>query len=91
MAGAAVTFEDIDQFLKGADLTAFQRGGRFYLTSEQAKASPAIALGNICPAYRLIRPILNALITIPLIPANWKAVVRAFTGLMDEVCPNAGK
>ena len=91
MAAAAATFEQIDEFLKGADLASFQPGGKFHLTAEQARANPSLALKNLCPAYRLMRPILNAMAAIPLIPANWKGVIKAFTGVMDELCPNAGK
>ena len=91
MAAATLTFEDIDQHIRSADLAAFQPGGKHFVTPEQVTTNPSAALTAVCPAYRLIRPILNAVATLPLIPGNWKGVVKAFAGVMDVVCPAASK
>ena len=86
-ATAALTFEEIDQHIRSVDLSAFQIGGRHHLTADGVRANPSIALPAVCPSYHAIRPILLALEAIPFIPKDWKSTVKAFTGVMDAVCP----
>ena len=70
------TFEDVDKHIQAANLASIQ------------PPTAAIAgLPNICPAYKIIRPILVLLSTAPLIPAKWQAAIKAFLGVMDAICP----
>ena len=87
MANASPTFEEIDQHISALDLSAFQRGGRKYFTTEDIKAAPGNVVEKICALYRGIRPILIAIGNIPLIPKKWREALKTFTDLMDLLCP----
>ena len=73
-------YEHIDK----ADLSAFEKGGKHFVPQD---AAAAVAMPNICPVYKLIRPILVLLMNAPFIPAKWKQAIRIFVQLMDVVCP----
>jgi hypothetical protein len=83
----ALTFEEIDAHIRKADLSAFEPGGRHHFTSEMVAAAPGNVLANVCRIYHVIRPILQALLLVPFIPATWKAAIKTFIALMDTLCP----
>ena len=78
------TFEDVERHLQAADLSAIQPGGKSF---PAAGAVGAAALPNICPAYKIVRPILVILGKTPLIPQKWRDAIKAFVGVMDIMCP----
>jgi hypothetical protein len=78
------TFEEVDQHIRNADLSAFQPGGQHHVA---AGAAPAVAIPNICAAYKVIRPILVILSNLPLIPQKWRDAIKAFMGVADTLCP----
>ena len=82
-----LTFEQIDAAIEKLDLADFQPGGRRHLTADAVKANPAAALPQICPIYKVIRPILVALSTLVVIPQKWRDVIKVFIGIMDAICP----
>lgn len=84
MAEKTYTFEEIDQLVKQADLDKLEKQAAQF---KAATASPADILGQICPIYKTIRPILIGITQIPFIPASWKKAIRAFIKAMDLVCP----
>ncbi|QJW97347.1 hypothetical protein [Frigoriglobus tundricola] len=75
---ATPTFEDVDKHIQAADLTAIQPAGG---------AARAIALPDICPAYKIVRPILVLLSNTPIIPQKWRDAIKAFIGVLDLICP----
>jgi hypothetical protein len=84
MAEKTYTFEEIDQLVKQADLDKLEKQSAQF---KAASASPADILGQICPIYKTIRPILIGITQIPFIPASWKKAIKAFIKAMDLVCP----
>lgn len=87
MATAKWTFEMIDAHVKKADLSAFEKGGKFYFAPpDGAKLAPSEIIGKICPVYKIVKPILQGIILMPFIPAAWKAAVEIFVKIMDKIC-----
>jgi hypothetical protein len=87
MTTAKLTFEMIDAHVKKADLSAFEKGGKFYFAPpEGAKLAPAEIIGKICPVYKIVKPILQGILLMPFIPAAWKAPVEIFISIMDKLC-----
>lgn len=82
MAERTYSFDEIDSMVRGLDLS-----GADAQASRLAAASPADVIGQICPIYRVIRPILQGILALPFIPESWKQVIRTFIKLMDLVCP----
>jgi len=87
MAQTTYTFEEIDKHINALNLTDFQAGGSKHFTAEAVKASPGDVIKRICEIYRGIRPILITLENFPLIPKKWRDAIKAFTDLMDKLCP----
>ena len=86
MADTTITFEQIDQMMKKVDLTAYQPGGKSHLTAAAA-APTALAIPQLCPIYKAVRPILVVISGLPFIPEAWKSVIKTFIGLLDALCP----
>jgi hypothetical protein len=87
MSAKIPTFEEVDKHIQSADLTAFQQGGKHQLTAANAKANPAAAIPNVCGAYQVVKPILQLLANLPLIPKKWKDAIKAFMSVLDAICP----
>jgi hypothetical protein len=68
----------VNAAIRNVAVTVNRRGGiigRHFLSAEAVRANPAIALPNVCPAFRAIRPILVAIAALPFIPQNWRTAV----------------
>jgi hypothetical protein len=87
MSSKELTFEEINDAIEKLNLADFSPGGKRHLTAEAVKANPAAAFPQICPIYKVIRPILVALLSLVLIPQKWRNVIKAFVGIMDAICP----
>jgi len=87
MANKELTFEEINAAIEKLNLTDFQPGGRRHLTAEAFAANPAAALPQICPIYKVIRPILIAVSSLIFIPQKWRDVIKTFVSIMDTLCP----
>lgn len=77
-----MTLEQIEAHLQSSNLEQFneqQPGAQAQDITSQ--------LQRICGAYRAIRPILNAVLNFPLIPASIKNALRAFMSVMNMICP----
>jgi len=83
MSDKAPTFEEIESHLASINLADFQPGGKHH---PGAKAGAA-AIPNVCPAYKMVRPILLAIVAFPLIPKKIKDAIKAFMSVLDMVCP----
>ena len=82
------TFEEVDQHIKAADLAPFAPGGAHHPAATRSAGATAQAIpANICAAYKVVKPILNLLQNVPLIPAGWKLALKAFMGVLDAICP----
>jgi len=77
------TFEDVDKHIQKANLKALQSAA----AKARGAASPAAALPNICTSYKVVRPILALVVSLPIIPKKWKDAIKAFMKVLDAVCP----
>lgn len=87
MSAKVPTFEEVDKHIQSADLSAFQPGGKHAMTAASATANPAAAIPNICGAYKVVRPILQLISSVPFIPQKWRDALKAFMGVLDMLCP----
>jgi len=79
--GNTPTFEDVNKHIEAADLGAIQPGGKAHPVAGNA------ALADICPAYKIVRPILLLASNTPLLPQRWRDAIKAFIGVVDVICP----
>jgi len=85
MAEKEYTFEEIDKLVQQADLAGLEKKAAQF---KGGAGAPAVdVLGQICPIYKTVRPILIGLTQIPFIPKNWKKAIKAFIQAMDKICP----
>ena len=84
MSDKVPTYEEIEKHLASVDLSTFQPGGKF---NPGAAAGTAAALPNVCPAYKMVRPILLAVVAFPLIPKKINDAIKAFMSVLDVICP----
>lgn len=80
------TFEEIDAHIT-ASLVAVSPGGKFHMSVQAMQANPAAAIPNVCASYKMIRPVLKALLLIPFLKASWKTAIQTFISFMDGLCP----
>lgn len=86
MAEREYTFETIDQHIQKADFAAAEAVAS-RVSAKAVAASPADVIGQICPIYRTVRPILVVLSNLPFIPESWRRWIKLFIQLMDSICP----
>lgn len=70
-------FEEINKHIKAADLEQFK----------VKAASVGGAEFQLCPIYKIVRPILMMVSTLPFFPAKWKEALGIFTSVLDLMCP----
>lgn len=88
MADNASTYEEIEKHLDKYNLADFKKGGKHHPgASAQGATASAVSIGSICPAYKMVRPILLAVVAFPLIPKKIKDAVKAFMSVLDVICP----
>jgi hypothetical protein len=85
MAKDNPTFEEVDKLIQKADLSALQKAPR--AAAARAAVDPAAVFGQVCAAYKIIRPILALLLNTPLLPKKWKDAIKAFMKVLDAICP----
>jgi hypothetical protein len=81
-----LTFEEIDAHINAANLADFEAGGQKQFTALDVNTDPGGVLQKICGIYKVIKPILAAIVLLP-IPAPWKKAIKIFKDLMDALCP----
>jgi hypothetical protein len=87
MAAQDLTFESVDRHVQRLDLSQFRRGGRHHFSAAAVAASPGDVLAKVCSIYRAVRPILNLIAKVPLLPKKWRDAISTFVNLMDSLCP----
>lgn len=75
MADKAMTLEQLEKHVDKFNVKKFKGGGT------------AAALPDVCPPYKMIRPILQAVLVIPFLSKKIKDAIKAFMGFMDSICP----
>jgi hypothetical protein len=79
------TFEEVNAHIEKADLKKLQKA-----TGGSAESLTAAGVGGqVCAGYKVVRPILLLVSSLPLIPSKWKAAIKAFIAIMDGFCPGA--
>ncbi len=85
MSANIPTFEEVDEHIKNADLSALQSAAKAGPGAGGLAAIPAQA----CQAYSTVRPILQLVAATPFIPSRWRDAIKAFVSVMDMVCGQA--
>jgi hypothetical protein len=79
------TFDQIDGAFRGLDAAKYQTAMK-QLTAQGA-VQPTSVIGQVCPIYKAVRPFLQAVANLPLIPQAWRNGITAFISAMDLLCP----
>jgi hypothetical protein len=82
MPESSMTFEQIDALVGKLNLADFAVEGK---VATAIKANPSVAIPQICPIYKAVKPILQFIAKI--LPAKWQQIINAFIGIMDGLCP----
>ena len=86
-----LTFEKVDKLVRAADLTPFEPKPATAGTAAAMAAAPADRpverLKQVCAIYQVVRPILELVAGLPLLPGKWRAAVRTFVRVLDTLCP----
>lgn len=81
-------FDEINQGIQALDIDKYAPGGGQALTAQQAQQAQAAGFAeSVCPVYKAIRPILQALVNLPILPGSWRKALEVFVTLMDSLCP----
>lgn len=81
------TFEEVNAHIEKADLKKLQAGSAALASAKGAKA--ANVGSQVCAGYKVVRPILLLVSSLPLIPSKWKAAIKVFISIMDGFCPGS--
>jgi hypothetical protein len=82
-AREGLAFEEVDKHIQAADLSQFQPGGKMHA----GDAKGAAVVPNFCAAYKVVKPILQLIVNLPIIPKKWRDAVQAFITVADALCP----
>jgi hypothetical protein len=82
VADHSMTFEQIDAGINKLDLVAHQSN-----VAKLTAGNSAMALPQLCPIYKAVRPILVILSNLPIIPQKWRDAIKAFISVLDVLCP----
>lgn len=78
--GPQMTLEQIEAHIKSANLEQFNQ--------PHAQAQDLGAqLQKVCKVYKAIKPILQAVVSFPLIPGSIKNAIKTFLSVMNTICP----
>lgn len=78
-----LTLEELEAHIDKYDLKALAPGGK----QHTAATASAAGIPNVCPAYKMIRPVLKAVLVIPFLSKKIKDAIKAFISFMDAICP----
>jgi len=87
MKSNEMSFEEINQHIANADIKEFEPGGKSHFTASMVATQPGSVLQKLCGAFKVIRPILMAISSFPLLPPSWRQAIKVFISLMDTLCP----
>ena len=81
----ALTFEQINSAIEKFDVAKHDEATR--QIAKQAAGNPALALPQLCPIYKVVRPIIVGLSNLPFIPKKWQDVIKSLIAVLDILCP----
>lgn len=79
-----MTLEDLEAHLKKANLDQYVKPQAAVAGAQQDLGD---VLKSVCGVFKGIRPILSAVVNIPLIPGFIKNALKTFMQVMDGICP----
>lgn len=82
-----ITFDDVEKHLKGVDLTQFHPGGQHHLAAAPSGTAGAVNVSQICPIYKVVKPIIYLVSSLPIFPRKWTDALGLFLQVMDVICP----
>lgn len=77
-----LSFEEIESHLDKANIEQYSSASRAK-SGDKAIGLPA----NFCGIYQGVKPILRAILIIPLIPPKIKRAIEIFIQAADAICP----
>jgi hypothetical protein len=78
---------EVEEHFDALDLKTMAPGGALHFTAADVKAKPADVITKVCGVYQKVRPFLSLASELFLIPAKWRAALKSYMALMDQVCP----
>lgn len=79
-----MTLEQIEAHIQSANLDQYDKPQMEGIDAQQDLQA---VLQRICKIYGVVKPILEAILNFPLIPASVKKALRIFMKVMDAICP----
>ena len=81
------TFEEVDAHVEksSADIKALQ-AAKSPAKGAAPGAAPAAIPAQVCASYKIVRPILLLVLSIPFMKQSWKDAIRVFMKFMDALC-----
>jgi len=56
-------------------------------TAEAGRAELGGQLEQVCKYYKIVKPVLQLVLALPLIPEKVKKPIREFMAILDTLCP----
>lgn len=78
----------VEEHFDALDLNTMAPGGDLHFTPADVLSKPAVVISKICGIYHKVRPFLSLASELFLIPAKWRAALKSYMSLMDQVCPD---
>lgn len=78
----APSFEEVNKHIEAVNLAEFRPGG-----THHPKAAASLGSAEVCAAYKMVKPILVLIASIPLIPQKWRDALNVFIEIADKICP----
>lgn len=75
--GELTTFEEVEAYVD--KLNAQQPEG--------AQEDLTVGIEKVCKYYKIVKPILNVVMSLPLIPEKIKKPIKDFMAILDTFCP----
>lgn len=79
------TLEEVHAHFESADMRELSES--IQPQAGAAAADPGSVLQTVCKAYRVIRPFLQLVLSVPFLPPSWKKAIQGFVTIMDSLCP----
>lgn len=70
------TYEQVEKYVD--ELDALQPVG--------ASGDLVVGMEQLCKYYKIVKPILNLVLNLPLIPEKFKKHIRTFMSILDTFC-----
>ncbi len=77
-----MTLEQLDEHIIHLEEEGFLNADTIAI----AKASPEEAGGKVCVIFKKVKPVLEMVSTLWLVPKKWRTVIATFIISMDDLC-----